>query len=60
MVNNPVSNDGATSLIPGKGTTIPPAVGQLSSCTGTSKKPACHNEEPMCCSKDIAQLYIYI
>ena len=42
VVENPPSNAGDTGLIPGRGTKIPHAAGQLSPCS-TTKEPACHN-----------------
>ena len=43
VVKNRPSNAGSAGLIPGRGTKIPHAMGQLSLCT-TTREPACHNE----------------
>ena len=44
VVKNPPSNAGDTSLIPGRGTRIPHATGQLSPhATTRERKPARHN-----------------
>ena len=52
MVKNPPSNAGDMGSIPGRGTKIPHATGQLSSCT---LEPACRNEDPMCHKQDPMQ-----
>ena len=44
MVENPPSNVGDMGLIPGQGTKIPHAVGQLSPCAATTE-PADHNQK---------------
>ena len=43
VVKNPPSNAGDMGSIPGGGTKIPHATGQLSPCTTTGEKPVCHN-----------------
>ena len=43
VVKNPPSNAGDVGSIPGQGTKIPRAMGQLSSCTTAREKPMCHN-----------------
>ena len=57
VVKNPPSNAGDVGSIPGWGTKIPHAAGQLSPCAATpeparsaatSEKPVRHNEEPAC------------
>ena len=45
MVENPPSNAGDVSSIPGRGTKIPYAVGQLSPQT-TTTEPVRRNEQP--------------
>ena len=62
MVKNPPSTAGDVGSIPGRGTKIPHATGQLSlraatiepvcsrSHTPQLEKPACHNEDPACCN----------
>ena len=50
IVRNPPSNAGDASSIPGQGTKIPHATRQLSLSTTMGEKPACHNEDSMCCS----------
>ena len=42
VVKNPPSNAGDAGLIPGRGTKIPHAMGQLSLCA-TTREPAHHN-----------------
>ena len=42
VVKNPPSNAGDAGSIPGRGTKIPHAAGQLSTCT-TTTEPACLN-----------------
>ena len=44
MVKNPPSNAGDTGSIPGPGTKIPHATGQLSPCTTTTELVVCLNE----------------
>ena len=46
VVKNPPANAGDTYSIPGCGTRIPHAMGQLSLCTTTREKPACQNKDP--------------
>ena len=46
MVNNPPSNAGDMGSIPGWGTRIPHATGQLSSAVTAREKPAYCNKEP--------------
>ena len=56
MVENPSCNAGDTGSIPGQGTKIPCATGQLSPCAATTalwslhatarENPVCRNEEP--------------
>ena len=52
MVKNPPSNAGDEGLIPGLGSKIPRAAGQLNPCATTREvhaqleKAACHNEDP--------------
>ena len=63
VVKNPPSNAGDAGSIPGRGTKIPHATGQLSLRTTTTEpschswreacallleKPSCHSEEPIC------------
>ena len=62
MVKNPPSDAGDMSLIPGQGTEIPHAAGQLSLCTATTEEvglqiqrpcalePGCHHEREACTS----------
>ena len=45
MVKNPPSNVGDVGSIPGRGTKIPHAAGQLSP-SATTREPACHDEDP--------------
>ena len=53
MVKNLPSNPGDTGSIPGGGTQIPHAMGQLSLYTSTREKPVHPKAEPMCHSKKI-------
>ena len=59
VVKSPPSNAGVTGSIPGRGTKIPHAVGQLSNATTepahsraqvslrvTTREPSCHNKDP--------------
>ena len=55
MVKNPPSNAEDPGSIPGRGTKIPHATGQLSPCTTTREKPVCHHEEPVHPKGDTAQ-----
>ena len=70
MINDLSCNAGDMDLIPGLGSKIPHAVGQLSLCaairspwavttelghSATREKPTHHNEEPAGCDKDPAQ-----
>ena len=48
VVKNLPSNAGDAGSIPGQGTMIPRATGQLSL---RALQPACHNEEPACCKE---------
>ena len=48
VVKHPPSNAGDQGSIPGQGTKIPHAAGQLSLHTATREKPPCHNEDPAC------------
>ena len=48
VVKNPPSSAGDAGLIPGWGTKIPHAAGQLSPRVSTREKPTHHNEEPAC------------
>ena len=60
LVKNPPSNAGDMSLIPGQGTEIPHAAGQLSLCAATPEEvglqiqrpralePGCHHEREAC------------
>ena len=50
IVRNPPSNAGDASSVPGQGTKIPHATRQLSLSATMGEKPACHNEDSMCCS----------
>ena len=43
VVKNPPSNAGDAGSIPGWGTKIPHATGQLSPCAATREKPTRHN-----------------
>ena len=54
VVKNPPSNAGDVGSIPGWGTKIPRAAGQLSLCATTREKPACH-VEPTHHNKDLMQ-----
>ena len=49
MVENLPSNAGDAGSIPGRGTKVPHAAGQISLCA-TTKDPACCNEVPTCCN----------
>ena len=55
VVKTPPSNAGDAGSIPGRGTKIPHAAGQLSPCT-TTTEPVCHKLqsppalEPVCCN----------
>ena len=53
MVKTLPSNAGGVGLIPGLGTKIPHAVGQISPHTTTREKPERHKEETVCCNKKI-------
>ena len=46
VLKNPPSNAGDAGLIPGQGTKIPYAMGQLSPRAATREKPTHHNKEP--------------
>ena len=60
MIKNPPCNGGIEGSIPGQGTKIPHAEGQLSLCaepapqlesrSARMKDPACRKEDPMYCS----------
>ena len=55
VVKNLPSKAGDVGLIPGWGTKIPQAIGQLSLCTAilyatAREKPICCNEKSMCCN----------
>ena len=47
VVKNPPSSAGDAGLIPGWGTKIPHAAGQLSPCTTTREKPTLHNKRSL-------------
>ena len=47
VVKNLLSNAGDTGSIPGQGTKIPHAMGQLSPCAATAE-PTCHTLESPC------------
>ena len=51
VVKNPPSNAGDAGSIPGWGTKIPHAAGQLSLRATTREKPAYHNKEPVHCNE---------
>ena len=56
VVKNPPSNAGDVGSIPGRGTKIPHAVGQLSPCAATtepahSRASAPQLEKPACCKE---------
>ena len=44
VVKNPPTNAGDAGSIPGQGTKIPRAAGQLSLCATTREKPVCCNK----------------
>ena len=48
VVENPSCNSGDTGSIPGRGSKIPHAAGQLSLRATTRDKPAHRNEDPAC------------
>ena len=48
VVKNLPSNARDTGSIPGWGTKISHAAGQLSTCAATKEKPVCCDEEPTC------------
>ena len=48
VVKNPTSKGGDQSLIPGRGTKIPHALGKLSRHAATREKPKPHNKNPTC------------
>ena len=48
VVKNPPSNAEDAGLIPGQGTKLSHAVGQVSLHTTTPEKPTGHNEDPSC------------
>ena len=50
VVRKPPSNAGDASSISGQRTKIPCATRQLSLSTTTGEKPACHNEDSVCCN----------
>ena len=50
MVNNPPSNAGDVGLIPGGGTKIPHAAGQLSPCA-TTREPKSQRNTPQATTK---------
>ena len=52
VVKNLLSNAGDTDLIPGQGTKIPHAMGQLSPCVTTREKASCCGEDLACCNCD--------
>ena len=52
VVKNPPSNAGDTGSIPGRGTKIPHAVGQLSLHAATTEPVAAAREKPMHCNKE--------
>ena len=62
VVKNSPSNGGDTGLIPGQGTKISHAAGQVSLCASTTElicsgahKPACVNEDPACHNYNLTQ-----
>ena len=48
VVKNSPSNAGDVGLMPGCGSKIPHAKGQLSLCTATREKLVCGKEDPVC------------
>ena len=54
VVENPPSNARGAGLIPGWGTKIPDAVGQLSPCLATPA-PECRSEDPTQPKKDFTR-----
>ena len=54
VVENPPSNAGDVGSIPGRGTKIPYAAGQLLSLRTATKDPTCVDKDPTCRDEDPA------